>query len=1605
MNVRTICAVLVFVLLLGVFFGCDSSSEKGENELQRYNSYRDIPGVTEEEIAEIEAIRQRTDYIIYGASPTTEMFVDIQTGETRGYSALFCEWLSELFDIEFRPMFYEWVDLLSGLESGEIGFTGELTPTEERRENYFMTDTIVMRLIKAFRIRNSPSIEDIKKIRPVRYIFFEGTTTMADVLPHLDADDEIIILPGYDEAYQKLRDGEADILIDENIAEFAFDEYSADIVVSELNPLVYSPVSMSTQTPELSPIISVVNKALQGTNVHYLTDLYRQGYDDYLKNKLYSRLTQGEREYIENNPKIRFAAEYENYPMSFYNTREKEWQGIVLDVLDKAEELTGLSFELVNGPTAEWPELLEMLDNHEVAFVSELIWTPEREGNYLWPSTILLNDKYALISKSEHPNITINEILYVKVAISKDTAYQEIFDSWFPNHRNIVLYEGSDYAFDALSRDEVDMSMSSMYKLLSLTNYREETGYKANIIFDYDVKSTLGFNINEPMLCSIMDKALAVMDTVDMADQWTRKTYDYRVKLEKLRIPLISSASALTVVVLFLILFFYRNRSESKRLNKLVQLRTSELELETAANGVLLDSNPFNTIIVEADSNNIIDVNLTARKFFQLHNEETIKTDFFDVLKLMVPEYQPHGQKSVPVELRLKNAFENGYEEFDTSLVVFEKWLYFNIKMKRLRYKKQDVVAVYMFDMTAQKEIQYKLEYQNRLQDALGNAANLLLSADAKDLDETLHGALELIGKATLVDRVYIWKNELGEDSRLYTTQIVEWSPNVEPQQDNEMLINIALDEAIPDWRETLLKGNSKNLIVKNGTPEEVSYLMPQGIVSLLLVPIFMQNNFWGFIGLDDCHSERSFSDAEESFLKICGFMIMAICDAIQNEVSKHLLEEREEALISAQIKTNFLANMSHEIRTPMNAILGMVELIMHENISDTVASFSNDIRNACRGLLIIINDILDISKIEAGKMKITLANYHISSLLADVISIIKMRTEKKMLIFAVNIDPNIPNELVGDELRIKQILINLLNNAVKFTNEGQITLSVCGHIEEDGLCRLTFSVEDTGIGIKQEDIDRIFVMFQQMDTKKNRNVEGTGLGLSISKQLVEMMDGYIDVQSEYGTGSKFTVSFPQSVADSQPLTALTHPEQVSVLVYENRVAYLNSLTFTLDSLGCKYKICANRSEIYQYLEDFKYNYIFISSLYMEKIYAIAAKKQPGAVVVVLDGDGESSYSNVLTISMPIHCLQIANILNDEYDRYDNKNNASHASGSISAPDAKVLVVDDNAVNLKVAAGLLNISKIKADTASNGMRAVEMVQDKDYDLVFMDHMMPHMDGVDTTIAIRGLGGKYAQLPIVALTANAVGGVREMFKAEGLDDFLAKPIEISKLNAILKKWLPEDKQKPQTETEVIEAGYFEIRGLNTRIGITNSGGTSDAYNEILAIYVADCENRLNDLEKYHKNGDLRALTICVHAIKSASANIGAIEISTMAAALEAAGRVSDTAHIDASLLPFFDSLSSLLGNIREYLNSIRKEGTVQDKPADSDFLKSSLAEITVYMNNFDLDMAETALMKLYTYQWDEAVFERIYKIKEYIDIFDYDAIETTIAEIKTMSGFE
>ena len=567
--------VFIAIFLTVIFFGCENKAQVQPADTILYTSYREIPGVTQDEIDAIEALREQTEYFIYGMCPSTEAFYGINN-KIHGYTTLFSYWLTELFGIQFKPALYEWGALLAGLKSGEIDFSGELTATDERRKIYYMTDAIAGRPVKSFRLKNSQSLVEIAKSRPVRYVFLGGTTTVDDVTAILQGEYRIILVYGYDTAYKKLKNGEADVFVNEGTAEAAFDKYG-DVITEDFLPLIYSPVSMSTQNPKLAPIISVMQKALQVGGMRYCSELYRRGYREYIKHKLSTQFSIEERDYIATHPVVLFAAEYENYPMSFYNMRDQEWQGIVFDVLRAIEELTGISFIVANGPQAEWPELLQMLNNGEVSLVSELIRTPEREGHYLWPTTILLTDHYALISKAEHRNIKINEIISVKVGLPRNTAYAERFQSWFPYHTNTVVYEGSDIAFAALARGEIDMVMSSQYKLLALTNFQEQTGYKANLLFKHFVESTFGFNINEAVLCSIFNKALTIVDTEGIAGQWTRKTYDYRVKLAHSLIPWITGVTALLFMLLFVLVIHLKNRNEGKRLDKLVQVRTAEL--------------------------------------------------------------------------------------------------------------------------------------------------------------------------------------------------------------------------------------------------------------------------------------------------------------------------------------------------------------------------------------------------------------------------------------------------------------------------------------------------------------------------------------------------------------------------------------------------------------------------------------------------------------------------------------------------------------------------------------------------------------------------------------------------------------------------------------------------------------------------------------------------------------------------------------------------------------------------------------------------------------------------------------------------------------------
>lgn len=528
------------------------------------------------------------------------------------------------------------------------------------------------------------------------------------------------------------------------------------------------------------------------------------------------------------------------------------------------------------------------------------------------------------------------------------------------------------------------------------------------------------------------------------------------------------------------------------------------------------------------------------------------------------------------------------------------------------------------------------------------------------------------------------------------------------------------------------------------------------------------------------------------------------MCTVIQYRIGCYR-REQQELLKSAEeanrAKSDFLANMSHEIRTPMNAIMGMCELVLNEpDLSEDVRDNCNNIYLSGRNLLGIINDLLDFSKIESGKMDLVCDTYQVSSMLNDIINMAMARKEGKDIELMVDCDPTIPDKLYGDEIRIRQIIVNLLTNAIKFTHTGGVLFQITARKESYGV-NLAVTVRDSGIGIKEKNLEKIFRSFSQVDTKKNRSIEGTGLGLAISKQLARKMGGVLHVESEYGKGTAFTVVIPQKVMSQKPLIELKKKEQ-DVLCYIRFQKFAHSfVTETYrklmenigDRLEVPYRICQTFAETKRELSSGrKYTHLFLArEEYLEEKAFFDQLSEQICIAVVQDRkDHVELKEGIRNVYKPFYALPIGNVINGEKLSFHpgNKGKAKR----FTAPGAKILVVDDNVMNLKVALGLLKPYGMTIMTADSGPKAIEMVKNQDYHLILMDHMMPGMDGVEALHIIRELPGEYfKQVPIVALTANAVSGAREMFLSEGFQDFVTKPIEMNAMERSLRQWLPSE----------------------------------------------------------------------------------------------------------------------------------------------------------------------------------------------------------------------
>ena len=708
---------------------------------------------------------------------------------------------------------------------------------------------------------------------------------------------------------------------------------------------------------------------------------------------------------------------------------------------------------------------------------------------------------------------------------------------------------------------------------------------------------------------------------------------------------------------------------------------------------------------------------------------------------------------------------------------------------------------------------------------------------------------------------------------------------------------------------------------------------------------------------------------------------------------------KRDEAEEASRVKTEFLANTSHEIRTPMNSIMGMTELALREDVSPEMRNYLCNIRDAGTNLLNIINDILDFSKIESGKTELSYTDYNILSIMNDICNIISIRIDNNAIQLITCIDPDVPALLMGDERRIKQILLNLATNAIKYTRRGCITINVSTKPVDENTVMLCCDVRDTGIGIKETDMKKLFSAFERVDTKRNRNIEGTGLGLAICKSLAEIMGGSIKVRSIYGEGSVFGFEIPQTVKDKTSCIRIENREKRDILLCVSSHEQLSAISAELSSLELKFLAVQKFSSIANKETDRFTDILVDYSEYMSNKDAI--NKLPGNITVIAEPGVTvpSGDRTVKSIYRPVTIISLLSLFSAE--DIPNKNRRTAQLKRFEAPDAKILVVDDNSTNLLVAKRLISLYKPEIDTADSGIQALTLVQKKDYDIIFMDHMMPELDGIETTQAIRSLGGKYAKLTIIALTANVVSGAAELFRESGMNDFLGKPIEMSELNRVMTRYIPAEKQLGQTkpeETTEKQGGADLLKQLETIKGLDIKTALSQCNNnEVLfadILHSAASSVTLPRLIEAFEKKDVRTYTIYAHGIRSALHNVGMDALGKEAYELEMAGKRGDAEYINAHHSEFisgYNEFSKAALKITANRKNPRKSGSIDE-------LKRRLTDLIDASSDMDYSRARRIIAPLSKNSYGEAIDTKIRTISDAVDSFEFDKVRLIADEV-------
>ncbi|MDR0821719.1 MAG: response regulator [Oscillospiraceae bacterium] len=697
---------------------------------------------------------------------------------------------------------------------------------------------------------------------------------------------------------------------------------------------------------------------------------------------------------------------------------------------------------------------------------------------------------------------------------------------------------------------------------------------------------------------------------------------------------------------------------------------------------------------------------------------------------------------------------------------------------------------------------------------------------------------------------------------------------------------------------------------------------------------------------------------------------------------------ERTRAKKESSWKTSLLIRTSSEIRAPMNSIIEMSELALREKTSLTVSEYLGEIKAAGSSLFASINDILDFSNVESGTLNIIEEKYQLSLLIGDLVGVTRARIAKRPIRFIVSVSPDIPSKLIGDETRVRHIVTNMLGNAVNHTTEGFIKLTVSHEPMKNDKLKLIFTVEDSGTGIRREDLPLLFGGFTSENRRRN-----VALGLPIARSLCLAMGGDIYANSVFGEGSTFTAMVQQTAVSDKKVAEVTDREKKNVLLFDTEDADAESLIHALDSLGVVSLRAASEDKFLSELTSGEYSHAFFRSSVAKNLLERVGSPRPRTKLVELV-DTFKSAAEFQQVVLPVYAVSVASVLNDTAPR----ERVSLSDVTFEAPSARVLVVDDIASNLKIADRMLQPYRIDVRTCISGKEAVDAVRTTKFDLVLMDHMMPVMDGIQTTTEIRSLSGsRYKNLPIILLTANNAADMRDKYAAAGFNDCLEKPLESYSLNKTLEKWLPKEKRikrvKPRLKAkrELVPS----IAGMDVSKGITLTGGTERDYITVLKLFVQDVERDVSFLRAYNTDGDLKGFEVAVCGLQSAAAGIGATSVGERLPLLRRAAKNSDRSYILKNRALYTAELSAMADTVRAAIAEIEKEW---QSGADIKPRIDTLKHLKVALKSNDMRLTDKLMSELEAQKFDAETSAQIEKIAEAVLISENETAVQLVDEL-------